>query len=265
MNKKFAFLSGLPRSGSTVLANILMQNPSFHCSATSGLPALFGPTKNGWDNISSHMAMPKDLSRTKQRNVLRSLFDGYYADVDRPFVIDKSRDWPNLIQSLNWVFDDKVKIIATVRDVRQIIESFEDIYIKSSAYMASGGEGVNELPTMEDRADFFISGGHVLGSSYLAIQECIKKGFGEQILFVQYESLYRNPDAVLSGIYEFLGEPNYRHDFDNIEQVIFEDDRVHKFENLHDISSSLHPAVIRNRLGEFGKKFDGNNFWENLT
>lgn len=35
--KKYYFISGLPRSGSTLLANILAQNPRFHATATSGI------------------------------------------------------------------------------------------------------------------------------------------------------------------------------------------------------------------------------------
>ena len=31
------FISGLPRSGSTLLANLLAQNPRFHSTATSGI------------------------------------------------------------------------------------------------------------------------------------------------------------------------------------------------------------------------------------
>ena len=37
MNKTLHFLSGIPRSGSTVLAAILNQNPETHVSTTSGL------------------------------------------------------------------------------------------------------------------------------------------------------------------------------------------------------------------------------------
>ena len=37
MNKTLHFLSGLPRSGSTVLAAILNQNPEVQVSTTSGL------------------------------------------------------------------------------------------------------------------------------------------------------------------------------------------------------------------------------------
>jgi hypothetical protein len=35
--KKIYFLSGLPRSGSTVLAALLQQHPEMHTTATSGL------------------------------------------------------------------------------------------------------------------------------------------------------------------------------------------------------------------------------------
>lgn len=35
--KSLAFLSGLPRTGTTVLSSILNQNAKIHCTSTSGL------------------------------------------------------------------------------------------------------------------------------------------------------------------------------------------------------------------------------------
>src|SRR4051794_4991565 len=55
--KKYCFISGLPRSGSTLLANLLAQNPRFHASATSGiLDVVFG-VRNHWDQLPQFQAM----------------------------------------------------------------------------------------------------------------------------------------------------------------------------------------------------------------
>ena len=40
--RKFHFISGMPRSGSTLLAAILNQNPRFRAGMTSPLPTSWG-------------------------------------------------------------------------------------------------------------------------------------------------------------------------------------------------------------------------------
>jgi sulfotransferase len=40
--RTYHFISGLPRSGSTVLSAILRQNPRFHASISSPVSGLFG-------------------------------------------------------------------------------------------------------------------------------------------------------------------------------------------------------------------------------
>ena len=48
MKKQLHFLSGIPRSGSTVLAAILNQNPETHVSTTSGLVHALDGLANTW-------------------------------------------------------------------------------------------------------------------------------------------------------------------------------------------------------------------------
>ena len=47
MEKTFHFISGLPRSGSSLLANVLAQNPRFCVSPTSGILDIMFMVRNG--------------------------------------------------------------------------------------------------------------------------------------------------------------------------------------------------------------------------
>ena len=49
--KKIYFLSGLPRSGSTVLAALLQQHPEMHTTATSGLLDMLVGTLKAWGGL----------------------------------------------------------------------------------------------------------------------------------------------------------------------------------------------------------------------
>ena len=80
------FIAGLPRSGSTLLCNILMQNERLHCSATSGLLDLLIPIRNGWDNLAAMRAMGAGESQQQKLNTLRACVNGFYAHVARPVV-----------------------------------------------------------------------------------------------------------------------------------------------------------------------------------
>ena len=64
-------------------------------------------------------------------------------------------------------------------------------------------------------------------------------------------------------VYEYLGLPFYQHDFNNVEQVTFEDDSVHGLD-LHTIRSKVEPVKDDSEeiLGKsLCKKLDGTEFW----
>ena len=65
--KRLYFVAGLPRSGSTLLCNILMQNPAIYASATSGIPEVLRGIRDGWDLVSPFRAMRAgDKSQVRQ-------------------------------------------------------------------------------------------------------------------------------------------------------------------------------------------------------
>ena len=73
--RTFHFISGLPRSGSTLLAALLKQNPRFHASMTSGLGSLVG----GAMQIMSHGSEDALTLQNGQREyILKTLFAAYY-------------------------------------------------------------------------------------------------------------------------------------------------------------------------------------------
>ena len=60
--------------------------------------------------------------------------------------------------------------------------------------------------------------------------------------FIRYEELTQNPTRTMMLLYNFLGEDYYEHDFDNVEQVIFEHDEVYGLgSDLHTIRSKIEP------------------------
>lgn len=261
---KFNFVSGLPRSGSTLLCNILNQNPRFHATATSGVLDLLLLVRNNWNLIPELKFLPDDFARFR---VLKSILPAFYADVQKPIIFDKSRGWPAHIEMAEGLLGTKVKILVTVRDIRDVIASFERIWRKESALriISQERENLEQFQTIEGRCEVWLRPNQPVGKAYNNMRDALLRGFGDRMHFIFFEELTSNPEKVMRGVYEFLGEEYYPHDFNNVPQSTHEDDRVYDFSDLHSIRSEVKPVFSywREVLGEQAEKYGKLNFWNN--
>src|ERR1043165_3154978 len=122
--RKYHFISGLPRSGSTLLAALLRQNPRFHAGISSPVAALFNGMLSHFSAGSEYATM---LDVPLRRRLLRGVFDGFYADSQREVVFDTSRAWCARMPAILDLFAD-AKVIACVRNVAWVMDSIERLY-----------------------------------------------------------------------------------------------------------------------------------------
>src|SRR4051812_10832264 len=100
MNNGVHFISGLPRSGSTLLAAILRQNPRFEAGMSSPIGSLFMGMQN---SMSRRNEAAVFISEDQKRELLKGIFDNYYYAI-HPYklVFDTNRAWcsklPTLVQ-----------------------------------------------------------------------------------------------------------------------------------------------------------------------
>lgn len=238
-------ISGLPRSGSTLLCNILAQNPRFYTTQTSGmLDVLFG-VRNQWDGLIEMRAMDAKLSERRKLAVLRGIMASFYADVAQPVVFDKSRGWLAHIEMLEALLERPARILVPVRDLRDVLASFEKLYRATSATRQLAAEGANYLAfqTVEQRLEYWSRYDQPVGLAYNRIKDALQRGWRDRLFFVEYDKLCRAPERTLRDIYAFLDEPWFEHDFEHVEQVTWEDDTVHGFAPgaLHGIRSVVRP------------------------
>ena len=73
MEKRIYFLAGLPRSGSTLLANILAQNPQIYVTPTSGIVDMLVQVRNSWDRNDAFQATDRKLSEQIKERVLHAM------------------------------------------------------------------------------------------------------------------------------------------------------------------------------------------------
>lgn len=85
---KMHFISGLPRSGSTLLAAILRQNPRFEAGMSGPLAGLFGALLGQMSARNEYSVFIDDARRER---VLRGLFEAFYAGSRAEVIFDTSR------------------------------------------------------------------------------------------------------------------------------------------------------------------------------
>jgi sulfotransferase len=248
-NKTIYFVAGLPRSGSTLLTNLLAQNPRIHVTPTSGIIAMLVAVRNGWDQNEAFRAMDRKQSEATKARVLRAMLQAYFADVEAPVCIDKNRFWCEFLEMAAALVGgrDRVKVLVTVRDLRDVIASFERLYRNTAALGQLPQEGALELKfkTALGRVGVFIDDAQPVGRAYNAIRDAVTRGWLNCMHFVEYDDLTGDPHRTLQGIYQFLGEQPYQHDFNNVQQVTIEDDFVYGFKDLHTIRPVVQPQAAR--------------------
>jgi sulfotransferase len=244
-DKTIYFIAGLPRSGSTLLANILAQHPRFHVTPTSGIVDMLVQVRNGWDANDAFRAMNRHQSEQIKENVLRSMLQAYFAHTDRPVCFDKNRYWAESLEMAAALLGgrENVKVLVTVRDLRDVLASFERLYRITSAMGQLPQEAAMALKfkTALGRVQVFIDDFQPVGRAYNAIRDAVTRGWKDRMHFIDYQDLASRPADTMAGVYRFLSEEPCKHDFDNVEQVTFEDDFVYGFKDLHIIRQKVEP------------------------
>lgn len=262
--KKFHFLSGLPRSGSTLLTALLNQNPKIHASTNSPLLDTIHYTEEYlFYNSEQYKAHPKPQSAHK---VLSSIAPNYYFDTQESIVIDKSRGWVNQIQHITDYITSSPKIICPVRNIQDIMVSFLCLIHKTEkvSFIDQGLINLGMEINNDNRCDYLMSPQGIIGMSYHALSEAFRKGHQDKILLVDYDSLTKNPQKELNRIYDFIGEERFVHSFDNIIPQFNEDDNVYQLDKMHEVRSTVEKIHRDNQkyLSEYVmNKYKHMEFW----
>ena len=129
-SKTIYFVAGLPRSGSTLLMNILNQNPDFHGTASSGLAEILKNIRDTFEVNPFFKAMPEEENLVRRKATLQGALQGYFSIVEKAVCFDKNRVWPQLFEMLSWIMNgrENVKMICCMRDIRDVLASFEILH-----------------------------------------------------------------------------------------------------------------------------------------
>jgi Flp pilus assembly protein TadD len=207
------FISGLPRSGSTLLAAILRQNPRFHAGMTSPVGRLYMALEAALAGRDDG-AVP--LTEAQCRAILKGLFSNAYDAINAEKVVfDTNRAWTTRLPALTRLFPD-ARVICCVRSVSWIMDSIERL-VRSDVFEMSGTFGLDPGGTVFTRVDRLAARDGIVGYALDALKEAF---YGEQagrLALIEYETLCRAPEQTMRDLYAQIGEPYFPHDFESVD------------------------------------------------
>ena len=243
--KNIFFNSSMPRSMSTLFQCILNQNPEICATPTDPvLEYLYGARMN-FTNTPEVKAMDSDLALKTWRGFCWNGLEGYAkAYTDRPNLCIKTRGGTIHYKWFESFMPYKPKMICMVRNLKSVFSSMEKLYRANQEHHQdiqnhSEMKGTNTAK----RIDSWVAGPPV-GLALERLQQCFLEGINKEVLYIRAEDLTSYPDREMNKVYEYLGLNPYKHDFDNVEQSIKEDDSVYGLTmDLHTIKRKVQPLT----------------------
>lgn len=229
----------MPRAGSTLIQNILAQNPEIHTTPTSGLFSMMTSCRNYFTEGQEFKAQDRTEMENGFRGFLKGAIYGFYNNItDRPYVVDKCRGWGLEYPFIN-EYDPNPKIICMVRDLRAIFSSLEKKYRNNPLHEHYIANFQTMTGTTTDKRIIHWSNNVPTGPALEFLYQIIVSGIHQNILFIRFEDLVSNPNLEMARIYDYFGLPYYQHDFNNIQQYTNENDNIYGVFGDHKIQNKL--------------------------
>lgn len=260
--KKYYFLSGLPRSGNTLLSSILNQNTNITVTGNSSLVGYlygFATCDDVTKEINNNF-----LNKQSIDNVAKNIIPNYYFNYKSNYIIDRG-PWAKKVNFdlLKKYAPNEIKILILVRDVLEVLASF----IKWS------NENPNnfidkKFKDINDQCDYLMDPNGMIASGLLSIHNMMQNENKKYAHFIDYNNLVINPEKEINMIYDFLKIQKFNHRFENLNQLSIEGIEYNDSilgENLHkikknkiektkyDINDYLPKSII--------DKYKSYNFW----
>jgi sulfotransferase len=229
----------MPRSGSELIQVLMDQNPKIYGSATSPLLEYLFAMRGNYD-LPEVKAQDGELMYNCFLNACRGAVEGYTNTIsDKEIILDKNRGNAHFYEFWEQILEEQPKMICVVRDLRSILASFERVY-RNNRHSPQGIDNPAQMEnmTVAERANYWCNTQPV-GLALKRTQDTFQKGLAEKIHFIKYEDLLLDPKLVMKGIYEYIGEEEFFHDFKNIEKKVVEDDIHFGIFGSHKVAKEL--------------------------
>ena len=261
MSQTFHFISGLPRSGSTLLSAILRQNPRVHAAMTSPVGSLVNGLLR---QMSQDNEAALFIDNAQRQEILASLFHAYYRSVPAELIFDTNRMWCSKRPLLSTLFP-RARVIACVRHVPWILDSVERL-IRQNKLEPSKIFNFEPGGTVYSRVEGLGSGNGMVGFAWNALREAFYGDETDRLMLLTYETLSAEPKRAIDAVYDFIGEPRFAHDFNDLSYDAKDFDARLGTPGLHDVGRSVQ-AKSRGTIlpPDLFRRSEKDSFWRDQS
>ena len=242
-NKQLFFLVAQPRSGNTLFASIMNQNPEVACTPNSITLEIMKDLfllkdTDVFQNYPDHRSLD---------NVLDVVYDTYYKDWPQPIIIDRG---PVMTKGnfalMQKHFKRPFKCIVLLRDLMDVLASYMKWYTENPDAFVNRFN----LQTDEEKLGMIMNSKGAVAKDLEAIKNAYN--YPDICHFVKYDDLVAQPEQEIRKVYQFMGLPYFNHKFEDLQQVEvngmkYDDTIVGK--NMHNIRS-----VVRKEYNPYIEK-----------
>lgn len=215
--KTVHYTSGLPRAASTLLQNLLAQNPQVHATATSGVHEIMYLSKAFFKTEEFRTLPDPKTGEQLYVDFMRAGISNAFDNItDRPIIVDKCRSWIGSANLLFKLFPD-ANLLIPVRDIRGVLSSMEKKYQQHPEFqLEMSQEDTAQIQTIEGRVNFWLQRPPV-GIAIQRLHE-IARTHKDRVHFVHAEDLTSDPQATMERVWAYLGMEPIIHDTNNVQQ-----------------------------------------------
>jgi sulfotransferase len=241
MSANFVGVTGLPRSGSTLLCQMLAQHPEIDCEGHSsplcnmllGIRRMVSDDQFFLAQLDQHF----DQSYANLGGAMRGFLQGWHRDTGKQVVVDKNRAWLHMIEMLLQIAPE-AKLIVCLRELGQIYGSIEARHQKTILV-----DFIDHLADYDrfGRADMLFAKDKAIGAPLISIHavEDLPQQVRERLYFLRFEDLVERPVQCMSHIYSWLGLSPHQIDPDKLAVGTHESDSHYRMKYPHKQSSSV--------------------------
>ena len=208
--KKLFFLVAMPRSGNTLFASIMNQNPNIACTANSITLEIIKDLfllKNTdvFQNYPDHQSLD---------NVLDSVYVNYYKNWPQKYIIDRGPVMTKgNFQLIKKHFKKPFKCVVLLRNLMDVLASYMQWYTENSDAFPN-----KHASTDEEKLSMLMNNEGAIAKDLEAIKNAFN--YPEICHFMKYDDLVQNPEEEINILYNFFNIPYYSgHYFENLQQI----------------------------------------------